>query len=49
MDSYTATPNVMLTVVGAITEPDPLPDKPPAKEKPKATTTHHRTTHKATQ
>jgi len=49
MDSYTATPNVMLTVAGAITEPDPLPDKPPAKEKPKATTTHHRTTHKATQ
>ena len=49
MDSYTATPNVMLTVVGAITEPDPLPDKPPAKEKTKATTTHHRTTHRATQ
>jgi len=48
MDSYTATPNVMLTVVGEITQPDPLPDKPPAKEKPK-TTTRHRTTHKATQ
>jgi len=47
MDSYTATTNVILTVVGEITQPDPLPDKPP--EKPKTTTTHHRTTHKATQ
>jgi tetratricopeptide (TPR) repeat protein len=37
MDSYTATPNVILTVVGEITQPDPLPDKPPAKEKPKTT------------
>jgi hypothetical protein len=47
VDSYTPTPNVSLTVVGEITQPDPLPDKPPAKptkEKPK-TTTHH-TTHK---
>ena len=34
-DSYTATPNVVLTVVGEITQPDPLPDKPPVKEKPK--------------
>jgi tetratricopeptide (TPR) repeat protein len=49
MDSYTATPNVTLTVVGAITEPDPLPDKPPVKEKPKPATTRRRTTHKATQ
>ena len=49
-DSYTATPNVMVTVVGQITQPDPLPDKPPVKEKPKATTTKRRsTTHKTTQ
>jgi hypothetical protein len=34
MDSYTATPNVMVTVVGEVTDPNPLPDKPPAKEKP---------------
>jgi tetratricopeptide (TPR) repeat protein len=47
MDSYTATPNVMLTVVGQITQPDPLPDKPPAKEKPAPT--HHRPAHKTTQ
>jgi hypothetical protein len=33
-DSYTATPNVSITVVGEVTQPDPLPDKPPAKEKP---------------
>jgi hypothetical protein len=33
MDSYTPTPNVSLTVVGEITQPDPLPDKPPVKEK----------------
>jgi hypothetical protein len=49
MDSYTATPNVSLTVVGEITQPDPLPDKPPAKEKPtkeKPKTTTRRTTHK---
>jgi len=45
-DSYTATPNVMLTIVGQITQPDPLPDKPPAKEKPKPT---HRPTHKTAQ
>ena len=45
-DSYTATPNVVLTVVGEITQPDPLPDKPPVKEKPK--TTHH-PTHKPAQ
>ena len=51
MDSYTATPNVMLTVVGEITQPDPLPDKPPVKEKPKpAPTTRRRTTtHKTAQ
>jgi tetratricopeptide (TPR) repeat protein len=35
-DSYTATPNVVLTVAGEITQPDPLPDKPPVKEKPPA-------------
>ena len=40
MDSYTATPNMMLTVVGEITQPDPLPDKPPAKEKAKPTPHH---------
>ena len=45
-DSYTATPNVMITVVGEVTQPDPLPDKPPVKEKPKPT---HRPTHKTTQ
>jgi tetratricopeptide (TPR) repeat protein len=33
MDSYTATPNVMVTVVGTVTDPSPLPDQPPAKEK----------------
>jgi hypothetical protein len=49
MDSYAPTPNVMLTVVGEITQPDPLPDKPPAKEKPKPAPTHHRTTHTSTQ
>jgi hypothetical protein len=42
MDSYTATPNVMLTVVGEITQPDPLPDKPPEKAKPAP---HKRPTH----
>jgi tetratricopeptide (TPR) repeat protein len=48
-DSYTATPNVVLTVVGEITMPDPLPDKPPVKEKPKTKApVHHRTTHTAT-
>jgi len=51
MDSYTPTPNLILTVVGEVTEPDPLPDKPPVKEKPKpkATTTHHHTTQRTTQ
>ena len=44
-DSYTATPNVVLTVVGEITQPDPLPDKPPVKEKPKPP--HRTTTRKA--
>jgi tetratricopeptide (TPR) repeat protein len=48
-DSYNPTPNLVLTVVGEITQPDPLPDKPPAKAKP-ATTTHRRpTTHKTTE
>ncbi len=45
-DSYTATPNVIITVVGEVTQPDPLPDKPPAKEKPAPT--HHRPTRKPT-
>jgi tetratricopeptide (TPR) repeat protein len=51
MDSYTATPNVMLTVVGEITQPDPLPDKPPVQEKPKAkpTPTRRRPTPKTTE
>jgi tetratricopeptide (TPR) repeat protein len=48
MDSYTATPNVILTVVGQITQPDPLPDKPPVKEKT-APAHHHTTTHKTAQ
>jgi hypothetical protein len=51
MNSYTATPNVVLTVVGEVTEPDPLPDKPPVKEKPKPkpAPVHRRTTHASTQ
>lgn len=49
-DSYTATPNLVLTVVGEITQPDPLPDKPPVKEKPKPKApVHHHTTHTTTQ
>jgi tetratricopeptide (TPR) repeat protein len=47
-DSYTATPNVVLTVVGEITQPDPLPDKPPVKEKPKPPV-RRRPAHTATQ
>lgn len=44
-DSYTATPNLILTLVGeVVTE---LPDKPAAKEKPKPTKTGT-TTHKTT-
>jgi tetratricopeptide (TPR) repeat protein len=46
-DSYTATPNVIVTVVGQITQPDPLPDKPPAKEKPAPT--RRRPAHKTTE
>jgi tetratricopeptide (TPR) repeat protein len=46
-DSYTATPNLVLTVAGEVTEPDPLPDKPPAKEKPAPT--RRRPTHKTTE
>ncbi len=42
MDSYNPTPNVVLTVVGEVTQPDPLPDKPPVKEKPKPAPTTHR-------
>ena len=41
MDSYTATPNLMVTVVGEVTDPNPLPDQPPAKG-----ATHRRTTTK---
>ena len=49
-DSYTATPNLVLTVAGEVTLPDPLPDKPPVKEKPKPkTTVRRRTTHTTTQ
>ena len=44
-DSYTATPNIVLTVVGEITQPDPLPDKPPVKEKPKPTPRHYAQDH----
>jgi tetratricopeptide (TPR) repeat protein len=47
-DSYTATPNVRITIAGEITQPDPLPDKPPVKEKPKPAPTHHHTTTKKT-
>jgi tetratricopeptide (TPR) repeat protein len=47
MDSYTATPNLVLTVMGEVTDPNPLPDKPPAKEKPAPT--KRRTTKKTTQ
>jgi len=49
VDSYTATPNVMVTVVGQITEPDPLPDKPPVKEKPKPAPTRTRPARRTTQ
>lgn len=43
-DSYTATPNMVLTLVGEIlTE---LPDKPRVKEKPKAPPAHRRPAHK---
>ena len=43
-DSYTATPNLILTLVGQVTTE--LPDKPASKEKPKPTKTG--TTHKST-
>jgi len=46
-DSYTATPNLVLTLVGEIIQPDPLPDKPSPKEKPKPT--HHHPTHQTTE
>jgi len=49
LDSYTSTPNLMITVAGEVTQPDPLPDKPPVKEKPKpAPTTRRRTTTRKT-
>jgi tetratricopeptide (TPR) repeat protein len=44
LDSYASSPNLMITVVGQITEPDPLPDKPPEKAKPKPAPAHRRTT-----
>jgi tetratricopeptide (TPR) repeat protein len=44
MDAYTATPNLYITVVGEVTDPNPLPDQPAAKEKP----AHHKTTKKPT-
>ena len=44
MDAYTATPNLYISVVGEVTDPNPLPDQPPAKEK----TTHHKATKKPT-
>ncbi len=39
LDSYTATPNMILSLSGSISKPDPLPDKPEVKEKPKPKTT----------
>jgi len=47
MDSYTATPSLVVTVVGEVTDPNPLPDKPPAKEK--SGTTRKRTTKKTSE
>lgn len=41
-DAYAATPNLVLTLVGEITTD--LPDKPPAKAKPKTAPTHRRPT-----
>ena len=41
-DSYTATPNLILTLVGEVTSD--LPDKPPAKPKPPVHHPVHRTT-----
>lgn len=35
LDQYTATPNMILSLSGTISKPDPLPDKPEVKEKPK--------------
>jgi len=37
-DSYTATPNLIMTLVGEVTTD--LPDKPPVKEKPKPPAHH---------
>jgi len=37
IDSYTATPSLVLTVVGTIIDPNPLPEAPKAKPKPKPT------------
>jgi tetratricopeptide (TPR) repeat protein len=45
LDSYVATPTMILTLVGEVTSD--LPDKPPVKEKPKTPVTH-RPTHKPT-
>ncbi|MBZ5565573.1 MAG: hypothetical protein LAP13_24525 [Acidobacteriia bacterium] len=35
LDSYSATPNLILSLSGSISKPDPLPDKPEVKAKPK--------------
>ncbi len=35
IDSYTATPNLVLTLKGTVIDPNPLPDQPAAKAKPK--------------
>jgi tetratricopeptide (TPR) repeat protein len=38
IDSYTATPSFVLTVVGTIIDPNPLPDAPKVQPKPKPAT-----------
>jgi hypothetical protein len=43
LDSYTATPNLVLTLAGEVTSD--LPDKPPVKAKPPV---HHPPVHKTT-
>jgi len=46
LDSYLATPSMILTLVGEVTSD--LPDKPPVKEKPKPKPATHRTVRKTT-
>jgi tetratricopeptide (TPR) repeat protein len=46
LDSYVATPSMILTLVGEVTSD--LPDKPPAKEKPKPKAPTRRVTRKTT-